>query len=108
DKDSQAKSKARSRFWGAHQRFFNGVLTAMQMPSVLDRMDKDLADGHALVVQLVNTNEAQQERRVAEAETDDDLNDMDLSSKDVLIQMVERGFPVAAYETYIDENGNER
>lgn len=103
-----AKGKALSAFWGAHQRFFNQIMTAMQMPSVLDQMHKDLADGHAIVLQLVNTNEATQERKLAQRADEDDLDDLDLTPRENLVQYIRNSFPVLQYEEYRDEGGNRR
>lgn len=107
-KNGQARSSALSAFWGAHQRFFNSVLTSMQMPSVISGMEKDLNDGNAVVMQLVNTNEAAQERAVADIDDAEDLTTLDMSPMTVLLQYVERAFPVVQFEEYVDENGNER
>lgn len=104
----QARGRARSQFWGTHQRFFNQILTSMQMPSVLESIDQDLADGKAVVLQLVNTNQAVQERRLAQLEEGDALEELDLTPRDMLMQFLEKGFPVHQYETYTDEEGNTR
>ena len=63
-KGSKAAAAARSAFWGAQQRFFNQIITAMQMPAVVAQVERDLANGDAVVMQLVNTNEAAMERAV--------------------------------------------
>lgn len=108
-KNSKAKSAAMSAFWGAQQRFFNQVITSLQMPTVIDAVERDMADGHAVVLQLVNTNEAQQERamgkRKAEEGEDADLEDLDLTPRDALLEMVRKSFPVTQYTEEIDENG---
>lgn len=106
--NAAAKSAAMSAFWGAHQRFFNQIITSMQMPSVLKAIDRDIAEGRQVVLQLVNTNEASQERALAKLEGSDDLEDLDMTPRDQLIQLIERSFPVQQYEAYVDENGNER
>ena len=108
DKNGNARSAALSAFWSAHQRFFNTILTAMQMPTVLKQMRADVDDGNAIVVQLVNTNEAQQERAVAAQAGQEDLTKLDLTPRQILFNYVERAFPVQKYETYVDENNNER
>lgn len=106
-----AVSAARSAFWGTQQRFFNQVITAMQMPAVLEQMERDLADGKALVLQLVNTNEAAQERALAkrkDSEEEEDLEELDLTPRDALMQMVEKSFPVVQMEEEIDAEGNKK
>lgn len=108
-KNAQAKSAARSAFFGAEQRFFNQILTAMQMPSVIERMEKDLDAGKAVVVQLVNTNEASQERQLEKMQQEGaPLEDLDLTPRDILLQYVDKSFPTQQFEEFQDENGNVR
>jgi hypothetical protein len=57
-RNGQAKSAAYSAFEGAKQRFFNHLLTSMKCPSLIKAIERDLAQGHAAVVQLVSTDEA--------------------------------------------------
>lgn len=104
--NNRAKSAAMSQFWGSHQRFFNQVITSMQLPSVIAGIEKDIADGKSVVIQLTNTGEAQQERSLAGRQDGDDLSDFDTSPADVLINMVENSYPTQQYEDFIDENGN--
>ena len=106
--DGRAKGAAYSAFWGAHQRFFNTILVAMQMPSVITNIEDRLAEGHCAVLQLVNTNEAMLERQLAKLDEDDDLGDIDMTPRDQLIQLVEHCFPVTEHEQYTDPSGNVR
>jgi hypothetical protein len=101
--DSSGRSHALSAFWGSHQRFFNQVLTAMQMPSVISSIRQDIKDGKAVVLQITNTNEASTNRALANAET---LEDVDITPRDQLMQMIENSFPVQQYEKYEDDDGN--
>lgn len=107
-KNGNAKANAMSRFWGSQQRFFNQILTSMQMPSAIEAIKKDLKDGHAVVMQLVNTNEAAQNRQISKMEEGDSLEDLDLTPRDMLMQYIEKGFPTQQYEEYMDDNGNIR
>ncbi len=104
------KSAILSAFWGGHQRFFNQLITSLQMPSVIAGIDKDLAEGRQAVLQLVNTNEAGQERALDKnkASGAEDLEELDMSPKDQLLQLVDRAFPTFQYEKYLDDKGNER
>ena len=95
-----------SQFWGAQQRFFNQIISTMQMPSAIKKIKKDIEDGHAVVLQLVNTDEAQQERALARQKPDEELEDLDLTPRDALIGYLENGFPVQEWEEYEDEHGN--
>jgi hypothetical protein len=108
ESNANAKSSAMSKFWGAHQRFFNQVITSMQMPAVIRSIHQDLQDGKAVVLQLVNTNEAVMNRQIAKAEDAADLEDLDMTPREALMQYVERAFPTQQYEDYMDEEGNIR
>ena len=108
NKDSRAKSAAMSAFWGGHQRFFNQIITSMQMPSVIKAVEKDLAEGRQAVLQLTNTNEASQERAAAKAQSAEDIEDLDITPRDQIIQLVENSFPTQQYEKYVDDDGKER
>jgi predicted RNA methylase len=106
DRDRNAKSAAKSAFWGAHQRFFNQIITSLQMPSVVKAVEKDLKAGRQAVLQLTNTNEASQERAAAKAESAEEIEDLDITPRDQIIQLIEKSFPTQQYEQYVDENGN--
>ncbi|MBY0240683.1 MAG: strawberry notch family protein [Burkholderiaceae bacterium] len=105
-KNGHAKSAALSRFWGAHQRFFNQIITAMQMPTVIEHARAALDAGQAVVMQLVNTNEAAQERQLADmAANDTDIEELDFTPRQCLVDYVRSGFPILQYEQYKDEAG---
>jgi antirestriction protein ArdC/phage/plasmid primase-like uncharacterized protein len=105
--NGNAKSAALAQFWGAHQRFFNQVITSMQTPRVIDDIRRQLDAGNVAVIQLVNTNEAAQERIIAEATAQDAaLEDLDFTPRQMLMDYIRNGFPVAAYQESKDDNGN--
>lgn len=109
--DGRARSAANSAFYGAQQRFYNQLLTSMQMPSIFVDMKAELAKDHSCVLQVVNTDEAAQNRQIAakasEAQEGDNyLEDLDLSPKEILQQYVANSYPTALYERYEDDNGN--
>jgi predicted RNA methylase len=107
-KDSpQAKQAARSAFFGAQQRFFNQILTAMHMPSVIADAKQQYDAGHALIFQLTNTNASYQERAIDNLENAEDLETMDASPRDILLQYLDKSFPTRKFETVTDDNGNE-
>ena len=106
-KNGPAKSAAMAQFWGAHQRFFNQIITAMQTPCVIDHIREQIDAGNVAVIQLVNTNEAAQERIIADATANDAaLEDLDFTPRQMLMDYVRNGFPVAAYQESKDDNGN--
>ena len=106
--DGLKRGQAMSQFWGANQRFFNTIITSMQMPSVFKKIEKDLEDGHAVVLQLINTGQELQKRALAKLEEGQDLEEIDMSPMDELLRLVETAFPVYQYQTVEDENGNPR
>ncbi|MCG7850896.1 MAG: strawberry notch family protein, partial [Methanosarcinaceae archaeon] len=101
-------SNAMSAFWGANQRFFNQVITSMQTPSLIKSIRKDLAAGRSPVVQLTSTFEAATTRALARLKEDQTLDDLDLTPRDGLMQMVQGSFPVAQIETFVDDHGNQQ
>ncbi|MDH5451990.1 MAG: strawberry notch family protein, partial [Paracoccaceae bacterium] len=106
DKNGRAKSAALSAFWGGHQRFFNQILTSMQMPTALVEMEKDIKAGNAVVIQLVSTLEAQAKRQMAKVESAADLEFLDMTPREGLMQYIERSFPIYEYEEYETDDGN--
>lgn len=108
NKNPKAKSAALAQFWGSHQRFFNHVITAMQMPSIIESAQRDLDAGRAVVMQLVNTNEAEQERQAAKLANDDDAvaEDFDFTPRETLLNYVRNSFPVQQHEEYTDDEGH--
>lgn len=108
DKNAFAKRNAKGQFWGAHQRFFNQVITSMQMPTIIADAKAEIAEGNAVIFQLVNTNAASLERGIAEreAEGSDDLEDMDLTPREQLIGYIRASFPTTQYVETVDDNGN--
>jgi hypothetical protein len=107
-RNGNARKNVIGAFWGAHQRFFNQIITSMQTPTVIKAIEKNLADGDAAVVQLVNTNEAQTDRAMAKREEGERLEDLDLTPREGLMNYLENSFPIQQYEEYTDDNGNIR
>lgn len=102
-----ARGRAIAQFWSAQQRFFNQILTSMQMPSAISAIKKDLEDGKAIVLQLVNTNEASMNREMVKIQEEElPLEDIDLTPRSIPLQYLEKCFPVEQYEEYMDELGN--
>lgn len=109
DKDGHARGRALGAFWSSQQRFFNQILTSMQVPSVISDIEKQLADGKSCVIQLVSTNEAAQNQEFERLKSEDlELDEFDLTPKQVLMSLVENSFPVQQFEEYVDDNGNKR
>lgn len=106
-KSGKTYGSAKSAFYGSMQRFFNQILTSMSMPSVLKDIENELAAGNSVVIQLVNTNEAAMNRQLSKAADDDiDLEELDLTPSDTIVEYLQKSFPVQQYEEYVDENGS--
>ena len=106
-KNSRARANAMGQFYSSMQRFYNQALTSMSMPSVIADIRKELAAGHSCVLQIVNTNEAQQNKALAQAKAENlELDDLDLTPREALIGYLETCFPVQEFEEYTDEEGN--
>ena len=103
----QAKAAAKSAYQGMLQRFFNHLITSMQTPAVIASIERDLAAGHAAVVQIVSTGEALQERRLAEIPADEwhDVS-VDITPRDGVCSYLQHSFPVQLYEPFTDGEGN--
>ena len=110
--DSQNSSdvkRQRGMIYTNMQQFYNQVLTSMAMPSVIKDIEKELSAGHSCVIQLVNTNEAAQDREIKKAkESGEELDSLDITPRQLLVGYVENSFPVQQYEEYLDENGNKQ
>lgn len=107
--NSTARQRAMGNFYSSMQRFYNQVLTSMSMPSVIADMRKELEAGHSCVLQIVNTNEAQQNKQLAEAKAEGkSLDELDMTPREALIGYLMNSFPVQMFEDYTDEDGNLR
>ena len=105
--DRNGKAAAMSAFEGAKQRFFGHLLTAMKCPTLIHAVEADLDAGHAPVIQLVSTNEALMERRLADIPPSewDDLS-IDLTPRELVLDYLSHAFPVQLREAFTDEDGN--
>lgn len=112
--NGHARGRANSAFYGAQQRFYNQLLTALQMPTMIEAMKAQLAAGNTVAVTMVNTNEAILDREIAakgtaEGEAEENwLDDIDLSPKQILLQYIEKSYPTQLYQPVQDDQGNIR
>ena len=107
--NSGAKSAALSIFEGTKQRFFAQLLLSMKLPSLLPAIDAAIAEGNAVVVQLVSTAEAMLNRRLADLSDEErEALEIDLSPREYVIDYLAKSFPVRLMAVFTDENGNPR
>jgi protein strawberry notch len=105
--NAQAKAAARSAFESAKQRFFNHLITAMKTPTLMRSVERDLAAGHAAIVQLVSTGEALMERRLDEIPTGEwgDVQ-VDITPREYVLDYLKNSFPTQLFEPFTDSEGN--
>lgn len=106
DHSKDARKRVNQRFWTDEQRFFNQVITAMQTPVVINDIQQQLDAGKSCVVQLTNTLAAAEDREWAKRAEDEDLEDFDVSPREILMNLVENYFPIYQYELQDDGHGN--
>lgn len=106
-KSGQAASAVMSAFEGAKLRFFGHLLSGLKAPSLVASIRTDLAEGRSAVVQVVSTNEAVMERRLAEIPAEEWNNlAVDLTPKDQVLDYLMGAFPVMALAAVEDDAGN--
>jgi hypothetical protein len=101
-----AKAAARSAFEANKQRFFGHLLTAMKGPSLIRSIERDLAAGHAAVVQIVSTAEALLERRLAEIPAGEwaDLT-VDVTPREYVLDYLRNAWPTQLFSLRSEEDG---
>ena len=94
---------------GAQQRFFNLLITSLKTPTCIALANQALADGKSVVISLVNTNEAAQEREKAkernEDKDDDEPPDYDFGPKNILVDLILKHYPTQQYEDDVNSDG---
>ncbi len=106
-KSGQAASAVLSAFEGAKLRFFGNLLAGLKSPSLVASIRQDLGEGRSAVVQVVSTNEAVMERRLAEIPAEEWNNlAVDLTPKDQVLDYLMGAFPIMAMDAVEDEDGN--
>lgn len=105
--DRDARTRFGTAFWTAHQRFFRTLLTAMKAPTVIDMAEKALRDNQSVVISLIGTGQAQQDR-VFQRTAAEQEEEPDFSPKEILKSLIEEYYPTVLYEEVEDESGNIR
>lgn len=91
------------QFYNVQQRFFLQLMMAYEIEDVIRAAEKDLARGRSVVINLFKTGEAMTKRMVYEAKAEGILLDeLEISPREMLVQMVERYFPVHQYVEVTD------
>ena len=101
--NGQALAAAHSRFEGVKLRFFDALLNALKLPTVLKRIHQSLDSGAAAVVQIVTTGESLLNRRSAGW----DGGDIDMSPRDYILDYL-AAWPTKQFKVSSDDEGNLR
>lgn len=105
-RSGQALSAARSAFEAAKLRFFGHLLAGMKAPTLTAAIRRDLAEGRSAVVQIVSTNEAVMERRLAALPPEEWNNlEVDLTPKEYVLDYLQGAFPTTLMEAVEAEDG---
>jgi len=105
--NAMAKGAALSAFESTKQRLFNHLLTSMAMPTVIKRMEEDIANGDACVVQIISTGEAVMKRRLAKVAPEDryDLQ-FDITPKEYIVDYLMHSFPIVLHDIRKEDDGS--
>ena len=108
-RNSRSRSNAYSAFEGAKQRFFNHLLTSLKCPTLIKSIERDLANGYAAVIQLISTDEALLDRRLAPipASQYHDLQ-VDITPREYRFDYLMSAFPTQLHQVSCDLEGVER
>lgn len=105
-KSGQAASAAHSAFEGAKLRFFGHLLAGLKAPSLVASIREDLGHDRSAVVQIVSTNEAVMERRLASVPPEEWNNlSIDMTPREYVLDYLREAFPVHLMEAIEGENG---
>ena len=105
-KSPMAASAVHSAFEGAKLRFFGHLLAGLKAPTLAAAIRTDLAEGRSAVVQIVSTNEAVMERRLASIPPEEWNNlSIDLTPREYVLDYLREAFPVHLMEAVEDEDG---
>ena len=105
---NMGKKKGRNfnAFYSAQQRFFLQYMMSIQLNDMLEAASKDLEAGKSVVISLYNTNETSTANKVAQAQADGiDIEDIDFTPKEMLVELVEKYFPIQEYQEVQNETG---
>lgn len=105
-KSGQAASAVHSAFEGAKLRFFGHLLAGLKTPSLVASIRDDLANDRSSVVQIVSTNEAVMERRLASIPPEEWNNlSIDLTPREYVLDYLREAFPIHLMEAVEGEDG---
>lgn len=111
DEDGKAKSglaasAVHSAFEVAKLRFFGHLLAGLKAPTLAASIRTDLVEGRSAVIQIVSTNEAVMERRLASIPPEEWNNlSVDLTPREYVLDYLREAFPVNLMEAIEGDDG---
>lgn len=105
----QQRGNFLSQFYGAQQRFFNILITTLKIPTCVEVANEALANGKSVVISLVNTNEAAQNReknKATDEDDDDEIPDYDFGPAEMLVELIKNHYPTQQYADDVNDNGD--
>jgi predicted RNA methylase len=106
DAGGMARAAALSALEATRLRSLQAMTTSQKLPTVIADIEQRLAQGCSVVVQLTNTNEAAQEKALSRLGDGGDLDDLDMSPREMLLDYIERCFPTQQYVEGLSDDGN--
>jgi len=93
-----------SQFFGSQQRFFNQLMLSLQIPTMLERIDQDLAAGYQAIINIYSTSESKTVELAAAAlaEGIDDLSELELTPMSMIQDLLNKYFPIHEYTEVYD------
>ena len=106
-KSGLAASAVHSAFEGAKLRFFGHLLAGLKAPTLAASIRADLTEGRSAVIQIVSTNEAVMERRLASIPPEEWNNlSIDLTPREYVLDYLREAFPVNLMEAIEGDDGS--
>jgi hypothetical protein len=104
-----AIGRLQAAFYGAQLRFWSVLITTLKIPTAVELANRAIDDGKAVVITLVNTNEAAQNREknkgVQAGDNEEDLTEYDFGPKEILLNMVRENYPVQQWVDDVTADG---
>ncbi|AQR63187.1 methylase [Brevundimonas sp. LM2] len=105
-RSGQAASAIHSAFEGAKLRFFGHLLAGLKAPTLTAAIREDLAHNRSAVVQIVSTNEAVMERRLASIPPEEWNNlTIDLTPREYVLDYLREAFPITLMDAIESDDG---
>lgn len=107
--NKRARAMASKSLWNTNQRFYDQLITAFKVPTVIAEAEKAIDNGDAVVISLIGTGESRAKEQFKKAvEQDLSFDDLDFSPVNTVLGYLDNAFPIWKVEEVQDEHGNKR